>query len=464
MKRVWLLFLCACGSGGGGPDGGAPDSGAAMVDARVLTIDERLRQIDGLTVVAELPNPPFGYHAFALEIDQPEDHAAPGGKHFAQQLILLHRADDAPVVVYTTGYYLPGNVRARSEPAIIVDGNQIAVEHRFFLPSRPDDPDWDKLTIEQSANDFHAVVRAFRLIYPESAFISTGGSKGGMTVLFHRRFFPDDVDGTVAYVSPISLGGPDLRYVAFMHAIGLADCRAQLEAFQREALTRREAMVQRMDQNGYHYTALGTDKALEHFTLELSFVFWQYNRPSRCADIPATTATDDEVYNFLNSGVASASLNDPSDEEIDQFVPYFYQAGTQLGFPKIDEAPFADLVVYPNTDVAASYTPGLSSVYDDGAAMNDVVDWVKTEGHALLFVYGEYDPWTAAAVDLGNATDSFRFLVAAGNHGSRISQLAGVDLATAEAAVRRWARVAATPGKPTIPEDDEPPEMPRLRP
>jgi hypothetical protein len=286
-----------------------------------------------------------------------------------------------------------------------------------------------------------------------------------MTVLFHRRFFPDDVDGTVAYVTPISVGAPDLRFVAFVRATGIADCRDKLSAFQREALTRRTAMVERMNQNGYHYTVLGTDKALEHFALELSFVFWQYNDPSRCADIPATTATDDEVYNFLNSGVSNASLTDPSDEGIDQFVPYYYQAGTQLGFPKIDEAPFEDLVVYPNTDVAVSYTPGLTPVYDDGAAMNDVLDWVRTQGHALLFVYGEYDPWSAATVELGNATDSFRFLVAAGNHGSRISQLGGADLAAAQAVVRRWARVTATPAKPTTPvHDDEPVEMPKLRP
>jgi len=462
MKRLWLLLVCACGSGGGAPDGGA-----GMVDARVPTgsIDERLRQIDGLTVVEELSNPPTGYRAFTLEIDQPEDHAAPGGEHFAQRLVLLHRADDAPVVVYTSGYYLPGNVRGRSEPAVILEGNQVAVEHRYFLPSRPANPDWDKLTIEQSAEDFHAIIGAFHLIYPDSTFLSTGGSKGGMTVLFHRRFFPDDVDGTVAYVAPISLGGPDPRYVGFLRATGLADCREKLTTFQREALTRRAAMVERMDRNGYHYTVLGTDKALEHFTLEFSFVFWQYNDPSRCADIPAVTATDDEIYNYLNSGVSNASLTDPADEGIDLFVPYFYQSGTQLGFPEIDEEPLAGLVVYPGTDVAASYSPGLSPVYDQGAAMNDIVDWVKTQGHALLFVYGEYDPWTAAAVDLGDATDSYRFLVAAGNHGSRIAQLGGADNAAALAAIRRWARVAAAPAKPApAPPDDELREMPQLRP
>ena len=33
-----------------------------------------------------------------------------------------------------------------------------------------------------------------------------------MTAIYHRRFYPDDVDGTVPYVAPISFGAPDLRY------------------------------------------------------------------------------------------------------------------------------------------------------------------------------------------------------------------------------------------------------------
>ena len=41
------------------------------------------------------------------------------------------------MIVTTDGYELPP-VPSRSEPALIVDGNDLRIEHRFFLPSRPE--------------------------------------------------------------------------------------------------------------------------------------------------------------------------------------------------------------------------------------------------------------------------------------------------------------------------------------
>ena len=41
-----------------------------------------------------------------------------------------------------------------------------------------------------------------------------------MTSVYHRRFYPDDVDATVAYVAPISFGAPDDRYIDFLANVG----------------------------------------------------------------------------------------------------------------------------------------------------------------------------------------------------------------------------------------------------
>ena len=52
---------------------------------------------------------------------------------------------------------------------------------------------------------------------------------------------------------------------------------------------------------------------------------------------------------------------------------------------------------------------------------------MKTSGKRLLFIYGEYDPWTAGAFELGNATQSLKLIVPAGNHSASISRLTDAD-------------------------------------
>jgi hypothetical protein len=464
MRRALpvVVLVLACGSGGGG--GESPDAAPVVPDAPPIvgSIDDRLRAIPEITVTSEVTAVPSGYRGITFTFDQPEDHAAPGGAHFRQRAVLLHRDDTSPVVVYTTGYGLPALPGGRAEPTQLVQGNQITIEHRFFAPSRADTPDWSKLTIRQSADDWHAIIGAFKRIYPGNRFVTTGASKGGMTSIFHRRFYPDDVDGTVAYVAPISFGAPDDRYVAFLEQTGLPDCRAKLDAFQREVLTRRTAMTARMGQNGTSYTILGVDVAFEHAALEFPWTFWQYDAPIACDTIPDPSATDDELYDFLDHGVPANPLSGYGDDDIEYYLPYYYQASVQLGYPKIDESNAAGLLDHPGTDVAPTYTPGLSPVWDEAAAMDDVAAWMRTDAAHILLVYGEYDPWSAGQFELGNATDSFKLVVAMGNHGSKISALDSGDQATALAALRRWAGVSAI-AKPTL-DAAEPTEMPRLRP
>src|SRR5262249_56309184 len=102
--------------------------------------------------------------------------------------------------------------------------------------------DWSKLTIWQAAADDHCIVRAFRQIYP-GRWIGTGGSKGGMAAVYHRRFFPDDVDGTAAYVAPLSLAENDARYVDAVETGDHPQCRQALRDFRRRALSRHDQLV-----------------------------------------------------------------------------------------------------------------------------------------------------------------------------------------------------------------------------
>jgi hypothetical protein len=84
--------------------------------------------------------------------------------------------------------------------------------------------------------------------------------------------------------------------------------------------------------------------------------------------------------------------------------------------------------------------------------MEDIAAWVAAEGSRLLFVYGQWDPWSAGAFEPGAAVDSFRFVAPGGTHGSQLEDLTLADRSTAYAALARWSGVPVAPLPPhTVP-------------
>ncbi|MDI1448260.1 S28 family serine protease [Polyangium sp. 6x1] len=401
---------------------------------------DRLTAIPGM-VVTEQNADIEGYRSFVMEYEQPADHGAAGGPVFRQRMVLLHRDEAAPFVLGTSGYTVNPSFPRLREPASLLGANQLFVEQRFFASSRPEPADWSLLTIEQAATDHHRIVQSLKPIYT-GKWISSGASKGGMTSVYHRRFFPDDVDGTVAYVAPHSFGTSDARYLDFVASLGSSTCKDALRYYQREVLARREAMLARIDEqaamDGLGYELLGREKALEVATLELIFTFWQYYDESVCPVMGGAPPTDDDVWAFLDE-IASPSLW--SDEEFRTYEPYYWQAGVELGYPAFDESNVADLLQFPGIEVPETFlVPGKTPVFD-ASAMQDISTWISAEGERLLFVYGETDPYTAAAYEVGNAKDSYLFLAPGMNHSASIVDLTEPDRAKALDALEAWTGV-----------------------
>jgi hypothetical protein len=429
------------------PDAASTD-GASVDCSDIATA---LAMLPGISQIAEGTTAATGYRFFTMTIDQPVDHQNPSGAHFAQRITLMHRDCSAPTIVYNSGYAVSTR-GSRSELTRLVNGNQISMEHRYFGTSIPNPPDWTKLVIEQAAADQHAVIQTFKALY-HGRWLTTGASKGGMTSVFHRRFWPDDVDGTVAYVAPIDYA-PDAqqsasnRFFQFLENVGTDPaCRQSLKDFQRLVLSRRQSMLDHMTtfamQNSDSFgNPLSAEKTLEFATEELPFIFWQYGDQSNCANIPTATATDDAVFQFFSD---SATLSEWTDSSMAYFLAYYYQSGNQLGYPADDESYLSDLLTYPGQDQPHSYLPASVPVptYSD-AAMHDVQNWVSAQGQHILLIYGQNDPWSSGAISIGNATDSFRFYVAGGNHGSNISMLSTTDKPVALDAISRWSGVTVT--------------------
>lgn len=414
----------------------APSRGTAAAD-----IADQLRAVPDVLEVTELASPAEGVRFFFLRFEQPLDHRNPAGAKFSQRLTLVFRAASAPMVLATTGYDIPVDYVYESEPAYLLGANQLLMEHRFFGGSVPTPLDWTKLDIFQGANDEHRVVQAFRPLFA-SKWLTTGGSKGGMTAMYHRMFFPNDVEATVPYVAPTSFSRSDPRYISFVDNVGPAACREKLRAFQQEILTRRAEIEPLFlaDAAQYQtaYDVTGIHWAVDYSVAEAPFTFWQYGSADRCAEVPPRTAATADLFAFLSSIYFGSVANGFADATLEYYAPYYYQASTELGGPGIGLQHLRDLVSPGFRDVPQDLPPiGVDKPFRF-ISMPIVATWMYTKASRMLLVYGENDPWSSGASTVRSANDSYRYYAAAGNHGSGISDLTLAEQTEAHAHLARW--------------------------
>lgn len=408
-------------------------------------IADQLRAIPGMTLVSEqLPPPVAGYRFFKLTYRQPADHLNPQGATFQQRFQLLHKSTDRPMVLHTTGYNMPEGA-FRSEPTRLLDANQISTEQRYFLPSRPDPTDWSKLNIWQAATDHHKLINALKPVY-RGKWISTGASKGGMTSVYHRRFYPGDLAGVVAYVAPNDvINREDGAYDKFFDIVGTsASCRAALNDVQINAFNHRTDLVNRYEAfaaaNGFTFDQVygSADAAFEFAVLDTRWAYWQFFGESSCPSVPGPNASVDELFQFIDD-VASWSFY--TDQGILPFEPYYFQAATQLGWPELKFKYLRDLLRFPGLyNEANSSLPRDVRSDHDAWPMKDVDHWVTKTSSQMLFVYGANDPWSAEQFR-PSGNDSYLYVAPGSNHGANIARLTPADAAAATATLRRWAGV-----------------------
>lgn len=431
MNRVVGFIVAAMFAGSACGDNLGP---SGMTHEQLLA---KLRALPGVKA-DEVPSKVDGFLAYVLHFTQPVDHADPTQGVFQQEVSLFHRSELAPVpmVVWTSGYadnYADKTV----ELTDILDANQVSIEHRFFGASRPEPADWTKLTIDQAAADEHKVIQALRTIYG-GAFLSAGASKGGMAAVFHRRFYPGDVEGTVAYVAPLTFGAPDPRYPPFFDKVGPEACRNAVRAIALDMLANRrdqmEARASRQTQHAYSRIPLGP--AVESAITGLEWSFWQYFGVDHCKSVPDVSANDDDVFSFLDW---ISPIHESSDAGISDVEAYYYQSYAQLGYPDYTVSYLTPYLQYDDDDYLGEL-PVAEPSYDPNP-MLDILDYIDKSGDRLLFVYGEWDPWIKGKVVLGQAVDSKSYTVPEGTHAASIRALKTSDCNTAAGMIENWTGV-----------------------
>ena len=389
---------------------------------------------DLLKQLQDLPDVSIEQIDLELKFKQPIDHFHPGNGTFEQKVYLSHKGKDRPVVLWLEGYESRGNYP--QEITKILDANQIIVEHRYFGASIPEPCDWKYLTIEQAAADHHAIVEAFKKIY-NGKWINSGISKGGQTTMYHRRFYPNDVDVSVCYVGPLNFSDQEKRVFKFLENVGDPESRAKILEFQKLVLEKKSELMplfkKYADQKKYTFK-IGLGAAYEYCALEYSFAFWQWHNFDGC-DIPTS---DDAPQTILDHFVAVADPDFFSDQGIARFHAFFYQALTQIGFYTYDIAPFEGLLhTVKQPDYSFSAPEGVELTFDP-QSMNDVDQWINDHGNNMIFIYGELDPWTSSAVQLSGKTNALKMVKKGGDHRTRINSFEGAEKEKILSTLGKW--------------------------
>jgi len=386
-----------------------------------MTLQERLATLPADTLFRIDADTSFS-EAWEIRLHQPVDHRNPDGPRFTQQVFLYYAGADRPVVVETEGYGARGG---RNELATILKANLIRIEHRYFEESTPDSVDWKYLTTWQAATDHHRIIELFKPVF-SGRWATTGISKGGQTVMFHRYYYPDDVDVSVPYVAPLNFGPEDPRMEPFLENVGTPDCRDKVFSFQKMVLEKFDTLYPMFrdmaEKRGWTFTRVGgPETAYEMTVLEYEFAFWQWGSIP-CDSIPLG-GTNDKVFRHL------VAVGDPryfADQGLAYFEPFFYQAMTEIGYYGYDFEKFGSLLKYAHNgdkpEFAFSAPQGLNYVYDYEFGKN-VSEFIKHDAENFIFLYGGNDPWSASAADPGNNKKILKIVNKGGAHGTRIGIL-----------------------------------------
>ena len=357
---------------------------------------------------------------YEIWFEQPIDHNDLSKGTFRQRVFLGFENDTLPVIVELRGYGI--GPESAGELAKHYEANQLTIEHRYFNNSRPDEINWNTLTIENAAKDQKIIIEAIKkTLYPNNKFISTGISKGCMTTMAHRRYFPNNVDASVCYVGPLNYQREDPRVYEFLNNVSTEEDRQKVKGFQELCFENRAALLSMMKKVGEEKGMtweFGVDKAIDYTILEYSFAFWQWGLP--VSVIPSGNISTEDIYKHLINVVGYGFFEEKA---VTDLQPYFWAALTEQGIYGYETAPFKK---YLKTEEIYkfewAFPEGITKEFDL-KPMQEIKSFLDTSAEKMLFIYGEYDAWSATAVELtddASKREVYKFVRPKGNHRDRI--------------------------------------------
>jgi hypothetical protein len=391
----------------------------------VAQLYEFLNNQTEIKAIEKITGNDFFNETFEIMVRQPLDHSDTTKGFFLQRVFVADKGKENAVLLITEGYGAgyAANPRYINELSPMLNSNQICVEHRYFGESWPSLINWDFLTVTNAEGDHHAIVELFKKYY-SGKWINTGISKGGQTAVYHRAFYPDDVDVTVAYVAPLNFGVEDGRHEPFIkNKPGTANDRQRILDFQIRILKNREVLVPKLvefsKEKGFEYR-VSFDEIFDYTVLEFPFAFWQWGKSP--SEIPDEHAGLDECFDYLMN-VPGPSYFSISGMETNK--SFFVQAARELGYYGYDTKPLRKYLSIKSSKnyLSKIFLPdGLKIKYEKSTA-KQVKRFIKTTDSEILFIYGEYDPWSASGFEVTRKDNLLKIVKPGGSHSTHINNL-----------------------------------------
>lgn len=393
-----------------------------VLQAQSLT--DRLASLPQVSISKKLESKRFS-EKYLLNFTQPVDPKDTSRGTFQQRVILCHVGYDRPTVLVTEGYsaYYALYPNYEEELSRLLNANVICVEYRYFADSTPKEVDYAYLTVENSLADLHQITQTFKKIYG-GKWISTGISKGGMTTMFYRASYPEDVDISVPYVAPLNKGIRDGRHEKFLKdKVGTARERQLIKDFQMEVLKRRNTLVplfkKYCDEKKYTFR-LPIDNIYDLCIMEYSFALWQWGTPVET--IPAPTSDDQTLLQHL------LDISEPNyfSEQGDNYS-FNVQAVKELGYYGYDMKPFRKYTSMKNSKdymYKVMLAPSEGNLKFSKALYKATRKYLKKNDPKMIYIYGGIDPWGSSGVGTWLKTDNKENLKVytwpRGSHSTRI--------------------------------------------
>ena len=431
MKKLALFALVATlmlmGCKKDNPPTPVEPTGSAF--GRALRSIDIVSRVD--TIVPE-QNPAEYSELYEVFFTQPVDHRNPAAGTFEQKAYVFYVDSDRPTVLYTCGYTL--YERFKKNPFVDIaynmNANLVMVEHRYFGDSKPANPtDWTYLDMRQAAADHHAIIQALKPLMPRE-WVSTGTSKDGMTSIYLRYFYPDDITVTTAFCAPFT---PSLTYLPvgryMQEESGTPEERSQIKELMQRLLQdgenglyarfvelAQEDNVFKPEEQTYTWFV---DNCFDYF-----FSYFSYKTPAT-RQLPALDMPADEFIQEVFS-----SLFDNVDYS--WVYPYSIQAAKELGRPIMDVEPYNNLLEGTAFDIneilqnSSSLKPEdrwIYTTYSNALIVDMLNRFIPNTNCPILFVYAKDDPWTGARPDRINEQYSKLIINPIGVHNHDINNV-----------------------------------------
>jgi len=384
---------------------------------------KQLAALPGVTSVEPFKTSKFK-EAYVITFTQYTDHIDTTIGTFQQRALVCHVHQDSATVLVTEGYgldYYLTKPDYREELSDIFNTNCVIVEHRYFGPSCPKTDRkkyWDYLTTFNAATDHHRFAETFHKLY-HGKFIATGVSKGGICANMFRAYYPNDVDITVPYVAPLCDGPEDPRLSKAIMEYGSTDEQAHIKDFINYLLKNKYKFIPMLEK-------YCTDKNLkpripipELFDYTVMDMHVAILARGEVKKIPEFNSCPiDTIFAFLAKYGSPEGFTPKYDN-----MPYYVQAAKELGHYALMPGNYGRLYsrLDANDYLRKTALPMEYKFNYDPTMRKMVLEFLNTKATQMLFIYGEYDPWTAVGVaDLVQNGNIYIFINPGNCHRSKI--------------------------------------------